>query len=1800
MALQTDLNVSPYYDDFDPAKNFYRVLFQPGVAVQARELNQLQTILQAQIEKFGDNIFKRGTIIEGCNITLHATLPYIKIKDLETDGTPINVSLYDNLSVTNTANVTGYIVKTDVGLESRAPDLNTLYVKYNSSGIDSNTGTFSSDDKLTVFSPTYPIFKIRVSDGSSSFVNSDSVVIVSAIAIQNSSGGSTFPAGAFVAGNYIQNGVANGVIIEANTTANTSALILKIKPITANLLTANTILWRFSSGETIRNANTANTASIVAVIGSGAAASIVTDRLGKILDPIAVTAGGSGYYVPPYITVKINSNTSITASQINQFSATALNYLAVVTVANSALSPIGTGYGLTVDNGTIYQKGFFSRVTNQLVVINKYSNTGFDKSVGFLTLESTVNSNQDQTLLDNATGTYNYAAPGADRLKLVPNVYVLDKTTADANTDFMPIVEFSGGLPYKKNDNTVYNILGDYIASRFNDSAGNFVLDQFNVATKDSSIFSDSADVFKIYVDPGRAYIKGYQVATVSNYTANVAKGVDYANNNSTIRLGYGSYILVKERGGVFQFNTGAIVDLQDTVSRYITTTPGAAITAGSGTKIGTGRLRSIILESGDIGTASAVYRLYLFDIRMSAGKNFNTVRSLFYNGTNKGVADCILDTNNNTTLKDTLNSSLMFQTVNAMKSANNLSYTYRTINESETANTSGYITINLGVGEYFPYSGTLSGSQENELLLVPKANYQASANASGAANTVSGTAVVIGTTGMNFNTAFIPGDFIKIANSTASIIKQIAQIASNTSLTLTSNSGTGFTGANVVLYFPQNIAISLSRPTRTAIIEANGQMTINIATGIANSSGSSSSANVAIVYNATRNSVSSAAKTSNRKIFARIKTSNNAGGVRGPWALGVSDVYRMSNVYQANGAPQTLSINANTGVTNSGTANAFITVTNNPFANGDSLVYSNTAGTTRIGGISNANTYFAVHANNSGFALASSMGGANLAITANTISEVHTLTGSPLYFTANTFGVNAITNQFYIDNNQTEEYLDTSYLYSKPRAALFTTNDVFLVQFDAFTSSAGIKTVSSYPINDSANLAVLSIGGNINTLEIPEVVGKSGQYYDLRDQFDFRPVSANTIALTSNASSSAIINPTEPSDLNRFAAGTEQYFPVPDSNLSANIAYYLGRTDRVVIDTNANFVVKRGTAGLIDKAPPEPADSVSLQIIQIPPYPSLPQALSNETAAIADTKIANEVYTKRTNNFKVKTLVTREQQNLIQPRGYTMSAIAGLERRIHDLEYYVSFTLAEAIAKTRFIPSSISALLDRFRYGFYVDPFTDYNLSDISNPEYYATIKDHRLSPKLNEFNLEFMPDAGDIGIITLPYVELVIVSQNDATDGPIPIATPIPIAIAVPTGPVSVITVTQTISTVQQAQRSRSYDENGAVFEEFYYTMSSLAGPAKFYIAARNNDIAAEIQQSSSPAGPWLTTISSASALAITSADIIADSINLNGRDIDHPGSLDYNGGGPPGVSSWIEDQFKLLWTHEPTSGQYYKIKVYKGKRRGGFLGTKSGTSGTFEFKLFYPGDHVSTVTTVVSNPASFGYIGIVNSIIPQEFTITQSMPSFDFFGAGYIGNFGVWVGDSQKFIISVTSLKPNTSHKFIFNGEDLTAKCKQVRTETTNTSGLFSDGNGVLTFDFYFDAGITEASSDMQQQNKLAAAAAGIKSFQIQSYDGASTATGSIGLKYYTNLPSQLFNVDISSLNATLGTTSATLASSPSDPYQISAINPSDSVATTSINTAIQNTTVTTVDILGAGGNIVAGGGGGFGRMNNVKLD
>ena len=74
-----NFNVSPYYDDFDPTKNYHRILFKPGSAVQARELTQAQSILQNQISNFADNIFTQNTPVSGGKVTTNLNCYYVRL-----------------------------------------------------------------------------------------------------------------------------------------------------------------------------------------------------------------------------------------------------------------------------------------------------------------------------------------------------------------------------------------------------------------------------------------------------------------------------------------------------------------------------------------------------------------------------------------------------------------------------------------------------------------------------------------------------------------------------------------------------------------------------------------------------------------------------------------------------------------------------------------------------------------------------------------------------------------------------------------------------------------------------------------------------------------------------------------------------------------------------------------------------------------------------------------------------------------------------------------------------------------------------------------------------------------------------------------------------------------------------------------------------------------------------------------------------------------------------------------------------------------------------------------------------------------------------------------------------------------------------------------------------------------------------------------------------------------------------------------------------------------------------------------
>ena len=147
--MSLNFNVGPYYDDYAESNKFYRILYRPGVAVQARELTQMQTILQNQISKLGAHLFEEGAMVIPGHITYDGQYSYIKLKDLNSSSVQVEDFREDLVGKTVSAAGTGLSA---IVLRAEARTLTdpiTLYVKYTTSGTDNVTKVFERNEELT-------------------------------------------------------------------------------------------------------------------------------------------------------------------------------------------------------------------------------------------------------------------------------------------------------------------------------------------------------------------------------------------------------------------------------------------------------------------------------------------------------------------------------------------------------------------------------------------------------------------------------------------------------------------------------------------------------------------------------------------------------------------------------------------------------------------------------------------------------------------------------------------------------------------------------------------------------------------------------------------------------------------------------------------------------------------------------------------------------------------------------------------------------------------------------------------------------------------------------------------------------------------------------------------------------------------------------------------------------------------------------------------------------------------------------------------------------------------------------------------------------------------------------------------------------------------------------------------------------------------------------------------------------------------------------------------------------------------
>ena len=90
---------SSYKDDFTASDNYHRVLFNSGRALQARELTQLQTIIQEEIGRFGRNIFKEGAAVNPGGPTITNDYEFVKL-NTATYSLPSDISTLVGVTLT--------------------------------------------------------------------------------------------------------------------------------------------------------------------------------------------------------------------------------------------------------------------------------------------------------------------------------------------------------------------------------------------------------------------------------------------------------------------------------------------------------------------------------------------------------------------------------------------------------------------------------------------------------------------------------------------------------------------------------------------------------------------------------------------------------------------------------------------------------------------------------------------------------------------------------------------------------------------------------------------------------------------------------------------------------------------------------------------------------------------------------------------------------------------------------------------------------------------------------------------------------------------------------------------------------------------------------------------------------------------------------------------------------------------------------------------------------------------------------------------------------------------------------------------------------------------------------------------------------------------------------------------------------------------------------------------------------------------------------------------------------------------
>lgn len=317
----------------------------------------------------------------------------------------------------------------------------------------------------------------------------------------------------------------------------------------------------------------------------------------------------------------------------------------IVTVLSS--SATGKCIAALIDTGIYYIKNHFVRVEEDILVLDKYTSNSTYR-IGLSVNESIIDSQEDESLLDPALGSSNYFAPGADRYQIELILSKRDINDTISSDNFIELGRLVNGEIVEITTNRPgYNILADELARRTYDESGDYTVEPFKLKFIEHLRDDEHPDGFLPASDggdndyaiavlsPGKSYVRGYEVATLSNRYLTFEKPRDKSNVfNSVVRTQMGSYVEVSNVYTIPNFTSDlSIVNLYN---RY-TSSKGNP----SGTLVGNCKIRGFETSSGNVMATDAIFNAFVFDVEMLPGYTFERdVKQLYHANVNTGSYD--------------------------------------------------------------------------------------------------------------------------------------------------------------------------------------------------------------------------------------------------------------------------------------------------------------------------------------------------------------------------------------------------------------------------------------------------------------------------------------------------------------------------------------------------------------------------------------------------------------------------------------------------------------------------------------------------------------------------------------------------------------------------------------------------------------------------------------------------------------------------------------------------------------------------------------------------------------------------------------------------------------------------------------------------------------------------------------------------------------------------------------------------------------------------------------------------------